>query len=594
MSFSTHIGGCFSDGRRGLVRCILAAVCLVLGHGVGAATLTAILNRDTMTVGESAQLSLVFSGGTPKQIPEVPSVPDLPINYTGQSSQFSFVNGRSSSTVTHSFLVRPAKAGNFTIPAITATVDGAPLTTDPLTLKVLPAGAATPNADLVGQTAFLKLVATKSEAYLGEVVPVDIQLFARQGRLKQAPQLAQEGFTIGKMIQQPETRTLVGSQYYTLLVFKTYIAAAKTGALKLGPVVMPFALPHPQSRVNFFGEAVDWIDVNLTSDPLTINVLPLPTNSVPADFNGAVGSFSLNATVSTNSVTVGDPITVTVRLTGRGVIESLALTCIDKWRDFKTYSPATKVETADPFGLQGTKTFEQVIIPENAEVKELPPITFSFFDPDQKAYRTASRPATPISVRPTSVAQAQPTIVASPAQNPQEPKAATDIVPLKVRAGVIGVLLPPLIQQPLFLAIQGLPLVAWMAALFWRKQQEHLAGNPRLRRKQRIAAVVRSGLGELRGQAAANQSEEFYATVFRLLQEQLGERLDMPASAITEAVIEERLRPRGMATETLASLHELFQTCNQARYAPQRSRQELASLVPKVEYVLTALRNLKD
>ncbi|HKS35656.1 MAG TPA: hypothetical protein VJW76_00600, partial [Verrucomicrobiae bacterium] len=73
----------------------------------------------------------------------------------------------------------------------------------------------------------------------------------------------------------------------------------------------------------------------------------------------------------------------------------------------------------------------------------------------------------------------------------------------------------------------------------------------------------------------------------------LGERLDMPASAITEAVLEEHLRPRGLAEETLKSLHELFQVCNQARYAPQRSSEELASLVPRVERALASLRRLK-
>ncbi len=580
--------------RKAILRLAPFALAALLDHALTAANLTASLNRDTVTLGESATLSLTFAGATPAQVPEAPSVPNLSISYIGQSSQFSFVNGRSSSTLTYNFLVRAAQPGDYTIPAITATVGGTALKTQLLTLKVLKSGEAGSRSDLVGKTASLKLVVPRTEAYLGEVLPVEIQLYAKQGRLKRSPQLTQEGFTIGKMIQQPETRTLMDNQYYNLLVYKTYVAAAKTGQLELGPATLALAIPHPQSRVSFFGEPVDWIDADLASDPLTLNILPLPTNNVPADFNGAVGNFMLNATVSTNVVTAGDPITVTVRIAGRGVIESLALVCIDKWRDFKTYSPVTKVETSDPFGLQGGKTFEQVVIPENAEVKELPPITFSFFDPDQKAYRTVSHPATPISVRPDRAPAAQPTIVASPAQYPQEPKPATDIVHIKARPGIIGQIRPPLIQQPLFLAVQGLPVLVWAAVLIWRNRQDRLANNPRLRRKQRVTAAVRSALGELRRQAAANQSDEVYATMFRLLQEQLGERLDMPASAITEAVIEERLRPRGLTPETLVSLHELFQTCNQARYAPQRSSEELASLVPKVEATLTALRELKD
>ncbi len=73
----------------------------------------------------------------------------------------------------------------------------------------------------------------------------------------------------------------------------------------------------------------------------------------------------------------------------------------------------------------------------------------------------------------------------------------------------------------------------------------------------------------------------------------MGERLDLPASAITEAVIDERLRPDGVPETALQALEELFLTCNQARYAPQRSSSELASLVPKVEQMLRELQRLE-
>src|SRR5208283_883486 len=97
---------------------------------------------------------------------------------------------------------------------------------------------------------------------------------------------------------------------------------------------------------------------------------------------------------------------------------------------------------------------------------------------------------------------------------------------------------------------------------------------------------------DLRQQAAANQSTDFFATLFHLLQERLGEKLDLPASAITEAVLDERLRPLRVPEATLDRLRELFQTSNQARYAPQTSTEELTSLVPKVESALDELKNL--
>ena len=97
----------------------------------------------------------------------------------------------------------------------------------------------------------------------------------------------------------------------------------------------------------------------------------------------------------------------------------------------------------------------------------------------------------------------------------------------------------------------------------------------------------------MRAHAEARKSDEFFATLFRLLQEQIGERLDLPASAITESVVDERLRSKGARDETLRSLHELFQACNLARYAPLQSSQELSALIPKLESALKELREIK-
>src|SRR5206468_5742152 len=204
---------------------------------------------------------------------------------------------------------------------------------------------------------------------------------------------------------------------------------------------------HPPTPSSSTLSLHDALPISLTADALTIEVRPLPTNNVPADFNGAVGNYSLNLALSTNAVTVGDPITLTVQIGGQGPIESLTLSSLDRWRDFKVYPPITKVETTDQFGLGGIKTFEQAIIPENADTKELPPVTFSFFDPEQKSYRTVTHPATPIIVRPGTVAPAQPTIVATPTTSANEPKPAADIVHIKSRLGTLAQIRAPLIQQ---------------------------------------------------------------------------------------------------------------------------------------------------
>jgi hypothetical protein len=175
---------------------------------------------------------------------------------------------------------------------------------------------------------------------------------------------------------------------------------------------------------------------------------------------------------------------------------------------------------------------------------------------------------------------------------PQTPP-ADDIVHIKPRLELSGTAAPMLFAQPWFLALQGIPALAWLSLLLRRKRNEALANNPRLRRQREVALRIREGLKELRAHVQTSRSDEFFATLFRLLQEQLGERLDLPASAITEAVIDEKLRERELSETTLGALRELFQTCNLARYAPIQSSQELAAVLPRLEEVLHDLQRLK-
>jgi len=242
-------------------------------------------------------------------------------------------------------------------------------------------------------------------------------------------------------------------------------------------------------------------------------------------------------------------------------------------------------------GVQGTKTFEQVVVPQSADIKELPSVKFSFFDPDRKSYRTMSQPAIPLIVRPAGSSPA-PTIL-SGAKSGQDNTAAQDIVHIKVRLGAIAQMGAPLVRQPWFLALQAVPILGLISAAVWRRRTDQLANNPRLRRRRLVAEITRTGLKELNLLAGAKKSDEFFATLFRLMQEQLGERLDLPASSITEAVIEEQLLHRRVPKNVLDPLQELFQACNLARYAPVKSSQELAALIPRFEEAFRALEGVK-
>ncbi|MGA3285082.1 MAG: BatD family protein [Verrucomicrobiota bacterium] len=373
--------------------------------------------------------------------------------------------------------------------------------------------------------------------------------------------------------------------------------------MNLGPFTarMTVVLPSSQPQDPFFrqfGFRSPFFDggeqkqVSLATDSIEVQSLPLPTEGRPADFNGAVGHYTMTVNAGPMNVTVGDPITVRIQISGRGALDALTPPNQPEWHDFKVYPPVSKMETSDQLGLEGTKTFEEIVTPQNTDVHQLPQFSFSFFDPEDGNYHTLTQLSEQLAVHPAGMAPV-PTIATAKTAGAENPPSPPDILPIKEDFGALAPAASPLVTRPAFLALQGLPVLAWLAAFGWRKRTDNLANNPRLRRRRQVAQLVHDGLGDLRRLAVENNSDEFFATLFRLLQEQLGERLDCPASSITESVVDERVASHGVSDATLHGLRELFQLCNQARYAPVRGSSELNSAVAQFEKVIGELQELK-
>ena len=489
------------------------------------------------------------------------------------------INGQVSSTESVTFPMTAIRPGEVTIPALTAEINGRRFTTAPLKLTVLKPGTVAADAKGAGD-AFLRLALPKTQVYVGEVIVGEIQIYWHD------PVVGLRDF---QMTPMEKRQVRVGNSMYWMVPLSLTFTAVKAGTIELGPASCNLSLLY--GPVSFFGAARGQ-SATLTSEPLSVKALPVPRENVPAGFSGAVGSFTLNLTASPTNVAVGDPITLKVQITGRGGVDAVTLPDQTGWDQFKNYPPTSSFEASDTSGLSGTKSFALTVVPQSLDIKELPPFVFSYFAPDQNAYRTLTQPAIPLVVRPSAASLPPPSLanLASGGENPAPP--AKEIRHIKPWLGVLAPFHPALVQQSWFLALQGVPAMAWLSLLIARKRKEKLAGNPRLRRRLMVEQVVRDGLRELRRAAEANDAEAFFATLFRLLQERLGERLDLPASAITEAVVEERLGPGSLPDATLNGLRELFLVCNQARYSRQSTNAHLVSLLPRVESVLSELRKV--
>jgi len=581
----------------GLPRGVIFLFALLSLGSAFAASFTTSLDRDTVILGETVTLNFKFEGVQAGGLPQLPNIPGLQPT-GGTSSGFNSTlgpDGKMQTIQTYAVPFVANRVGDIQIPGFNLELAGRKFSSAPLTLKVLREDPNTPPAEFGTNQVFIWIALPKQETFVGEILVAELRLYLRSeiGNISdlQIPQVTGEGYNAGRLNQSPQFQRRVGNATFNVVPFTFTLTPVKSGQLAIGPLNGTVVV-HGGAR-DFWGNYRQRAQVAFASEAQRLLAAPVPVEGAPANFSGAVGNYTMTVSVGPTNVATGDPITVRVQIAGRGALDAVALPGQTAWADFKSYPPSAKVELTDQLGLQGTKTFEQIISPENADIQELPAFSFSFFDPETKTFRTLTHPATKLTVRPGGVVVA-PSVAVGSLNNPNAPlPQPVDIVPIKQRLGPISETARPLLAQPVFLAVQSVPVIAFLAAFVWRKRTDSLANNPRLRRQRQVEHTLRTGLEKLRTHAAQNQSDEFFAGVMRLLQERLGERLDCPASAITEAVIDDKLRPRGLPDSMLDELHELFQACNQARYAPVRSAQELGAVIPKLEHALRKLAEVR-
>ena len=561
-------------------------------------SVSASLDRATATVGESVNLSINCTNFSPSSQPILPSISGLRFSSAGTSRKFQLGGGGRTSTYTFNILVTPLKPGNYSISPIQIRHETRLFKPKPLKLLVLPAGEKPKPGNNQSQNAYVRLLPTKTTAYVGEVIPVEIQLFFIDGVNVQMPELIADGFNIAAFPKHKQTRMQKGNQIYQVLTFRTAATPLKAGKLQLGPVKqgMVLRVRQKQNRRSPFNNSFDGIftryqqvPVTLEAKAQTITVKPLPTANKPASFNGAVGRYTMQAKASPLEVTVGDPVTLNIQISGQGAIDSLNLPKLD-WPSFKSYEPSVTTNKNNPLGLLGTRTFEQVVIPESDKITEVPRIEFSFFDPVTAQYRVLAKGPFPLKVNPSDKPIA-PLVRGNTAQETSEPDSPpqTDILTIQHHLGSLGQALP-LVARPNFWLLQSIPLLLWLGALLWRRKTNALANNPRLRRKRQVAERTRAGLAKLDNLAKQEETAEFHAELADLLREQLGLRLDIPAEGITADIVHSPAASNKLDEGTRSDIRKLFAASDQATYARSQTTGELNANLALLKEVFSALK----
>lgn len=444
----------------------------------------------------------------PPRLPEVDGATIRLLPGERSSSFTSIVKGRLTSRQTRTFLVeiRPLREGEVTVPPIEVEADGRTFRSEPTTIVA--------NRSETGDLLQALVAAEPSQAYLGEAIEATLRIVIRPFRdaalgltLSEADMwslvdldASEFGVFAGGLRELASQRRrpwgreieVEGETYFQ------YDLSARVQPMRAGPPDLGdlrIAMRYPTSLRagrDFFGRVEYSLGgtrpISAVPEIDSIEIRPLPEEGRPESFTGAVGAFAFEASADPTSVSVGDPITLSLRITDRSPepqqLELLPAPPIASQEDL------VERFRIPPDPLAGsvagrTKTFTATLRPRDAGVQEIPPLAFSWFDPVEERYRTAWTAPIPLTVQATEQldlsevlgAAAAPAAAATPAlEGGLHANATLDAS--RLHEG-------PIDPDWRWLAIAALPPLAAAALLLVLRRRRFLAAHPAIARAAR-------------------------------------------------------------------------------------------------------------
>ena len=587
---------------------LLAATALAQGT-----SFTAQLGRNPVGVGESLSFEVRLSGSSVQM--EDYRAPDFRgfrvlSEQPSQSTQFTMGGGGSlmRQTYTWHYQLVASQKGKLVIGPATVRVDGHDMRTDRVNVTVVEAAAAPPPRQRAprgfpgfpdpgaflpglepdteaepepsapaGRRNFLRVIPSKTKAFVGEQITVEWSLCLVE-RLNVTPtkEPRADGFWVEELEVPGSQRGLSlseqvidGRVYLVAPLTRKALFGLKPGKYTITPLEVDL------SRMTFFGASTR--SEHLKADPLTIEIVPLPSGA-PAGFDpSAVGRFTLAAEVDRDHVQVGDAITLRVRLDGQGNLHKVALPTLPRLDGWKIYEPKVTAQLNLGDDVGGSKTAEYLLVPERPGKTDIPPFTFTYFDTQKTSYVTDKTTPLHIVVTGQAVAQGTTAPLAAPATAGSENLLALDVRPLRNRPtlrrdlgsalyrspGLLGVVAAP----PLVLGLLGL---LGMARVRLGEESESKRRRKLRRSANRRLRTANALLHE--GRLAPSLGE-----IERVLREILAGKMGRAAAGMSREELRVTLASAGAEKPLIEGMVAALDACDRARFAPGSITAEEAS-----------------
>ncbi len=557
--------------------------------------ISAHVNRTQIGLGHQFELIVELSGSDANNAPQ-PDLPDIEefTNFIGTSSSqnIQLINGQMtvSKIYTHHFIA--SKQGKFQISAIKLAFKGKIYTTDAIAVEIVkqastqtqnrpPQNKATPDSEDLSELLFLKTLVNKRRVYQNEPVIVTYKIYTAVNITSYG--ISQLPNTVGFWSEDFPTpnrpklynEVVNGRQFRVAEIKKVALFPQGPGAKILDPMKVDceVQLPRQRRRRDIFDSFFDdpffsnrSVRRSIHTNSITIDILPLPDEGKPVDFSGAVGSFSIMASVDKNNVKTNEAITLKIKLSGIGNIKILPKPKVDFPSDFEVYDPKISENIKRANGqISGSKTFEYVLIPRFPGRQVIKPISFSYFDLATSSYKRKSSKVIEI-----SVSKGDEQFLSSPIGSSKEDVKfiGQDIRFIQMRMPEFQKIGPVFYKKTVFYFVMIVPLLILVSAVSYRKHLDKLSTNVAYARSRKANQMALKRLRQANKQLHASNQKEFYSEVSKALMGFVGDKINVPAAGLITDQVDSVLRGRGINDEIVANFLECLNTCDYRRFAP--------------------------
>ena len=552
-------------------------------------TISADVDKQEVSLDDQVTLTITVSGNASNiPQPDMPELKGFTAYSSGRSQNLSIINGQVSSSVSFTFILVPNSQGDYVLGPFGINYKGKAYSTGPINIKVLPRGASgrqipAPQAQSsepeehgtqpqAGKELFIESYVDKLRAYVNEQITLTFAVYQAvnlfDNPVYSPPSTT--GFWLEDMPPQKKYYKVINGTRYLVTEIKTALFATGPGEFTIGQARLEAAV-EDMNR-NPFNDPFSMFKrgkpVVLTTDPIKVEIEPLPEQNKPMDFKGDVGSFDISVSADKNTVEENQPVSLKIKIKGKGNIKTVSSPVIPDIQDVKLYeSGSSENISKDNYIVQGEKVFEKVIIPKKEGSITIGQIEYDYFDPVLKDYVRKKLDPVIISVSKSKEEPAEKTVSMPGVAKEDVELLRRDIAYIKMFSSGFGPGNNFLYTNKIFLLINILPLFILVFLYLYELRRARLRTDVGYARSLRAKSSAAKRLKAARKIMDKNMVKEFYTEIYRAVIEYIADKLNIPHPSITKDLLEAKLLEIETSREVIEKVKALFDACDMARFA---------------------------